>query len=78
MVMQTATVSADWPDDPYRAPEVEGGVADATTDLFSWARILLHAAASSLNGMVDVTTSSSRSDASMFVTAGPDNTGCVQ
>jgi serine/threonine protein kinase len=39
------TVSANWPDDPYRAPEVEDGVASERSDLYSWARILLHAAA---------------------------------
>ena len=38
------TVSADWPDDPYRAPEVEDGVASERSDLYSWARILLRAA----------------------------------
>lgn len=38
------TVSADWPDDPYRAPEVETGSADKRADLYSWARILVHAA----------------------------------
>ncbi len=38
------TVSADWPDDPYRAPEVEDGEASERSDLYSWARILLRAA----------------------------------
>lgn len=38
------SVSADWPDDPYRAPEIESGKADARSDLYSWARILVHAA----------------------------------
>jgi serine/threonine protein kinase len=38
------TVSADWPDDPYRAPEVENGEASERSDLYSWARILLRAA----------------------------------
>lgn len=42
------TVSADWPDDPYRAPEVETGVTDGRADLYSWARILLHSATGSL------------------------------
>ena len=38
------SVSADWPDDPYRGPEVEGGHADVRSDLYSWGRILVHAA----------------------------------
>ncbi len=37
------SVSADWPDDPYRAPEIESGRADVRADLYSWARILVHA-----------------------------------
>ncbi len=42
------TVSARWPDDPYRAPEVAAGDADARADLYSWARILVHAASGNL------------------------------
>jgi serine/threonine protein kinase len=38
------TVSTDWPDDPFRAPEVEDGNASPRSDLYSWARLLLHAA----------------------------------
>jgi len=38
------TVSDEWVDDPYRAPEVEDGLASEAADLYSWARILLHAA----------------------------------
>lgn len=38
------SVSADWKDDPFRAPEVEAGTADARSDLYSWALILVHAA----------------------------------
>jgi serine/threonine protein kinase len=38
------TVSTDWPDDPYRAPEVEDATASEGADLYSWARVLLHAA----------------------------------
>src|SRR5258707_5887280 len=41
-------------------------------------RIFAHASASGFNGMVSVTTSSSITEASMRLTAGPDNTGCVQ
>ena len=36
--------SGEWPDDVYRAPEVEVGSADARSDLYSWARIFVHAA----------------------------------
>src|SRR5207244_12321842 len=41
-------------------------------------RILSHASASGLRGMVSVTTTSSIAEAVMRATAGPDNTGCVQ
>ena len=44
------TVSRDWPEDEYRALEVDGGVVDVRADLFSWARILVHAATGSLPG----------------------------
>jgi serine/threonine protein kinase len=37
------TVSAEWPPDPYRAPEVRTGDVDVRADLYSWARILEHA-----------------------------------
>ncbi len=42
------TVSADWPDDPYRAPEIESGSASGASDLYSWARILVEAATGTL------------------------------
>lgn len=35
---------SDWPDDPYRAPEVESGHVSVQADLYSWAKVLLHAA----------------------------------
>ncbi|MGD8450900.1 MAG: protein kinase [Phycisphaerae bacterium] len=39
------TVATDeWPDDPYRAPEVYGGKSQKNSDLFSWAMIVAHAA----------------------------------
>ena len=34
------SVSRDWPDDPYRAPEVESGRFDHRADLTSWARVV--------------------------------------
>ena len=33
-----------WPDDPYRAPEIARGEVSFASDLYSWARILIHAA----------------------------------
>lgn len=42
------TVSADWPDDPYRAPEVDSGRVTVTADFFSWGRILVRAATGEL------------------------------
>jgi serine/threonine protein kinase len=37
------TVSKDWEDDQYRAPEVKTGDVDIRADVYSWARILTHA-----------------------------------
>jgi serine/threonine protein kinase len=42
------TVSTVWPVDPYRAPEVATGDVDVRADLYSWARILVHAVAGRL------------------------------
>ncbi len=42
------SVSADWPDDPYRAPEIGGPTVDYRADLYSWARIFVHAATGEL------------------------------
>lgn len=42
------SVSRSWPDDPYRAPEVGGGEVDETADLYSFGRILIHAAIGTL------------------------------
>jgi serine/threonine protein kinase len=44
------TVSPDeWPDDPYRALEVGGdGPIDVRADIYSWARIFMHAATGTL------------------------------
>ena len=36
------TVSADWPEDAYRAPEVEGGKVSRKADLYSWAKVVVH------------------------------------
>lgn len=40
----TVRPDESWPDDPYRAPEVESGEVSFRSDLYSWARILVHAA----------------------------------
>lgn len=40
------TVASDWPDDPYRAPEVLSPSKldlDGRADIYSWARVLVHA-----------------------------------
>lgn len=44
------TVSPEeWPDDPYRAPEVAGeSQADAAADVYSWGRVVVHAACGEL------------------------------
>lgn len=36
--------SGEWPDDVYRAPEADVGAVDIRSDLYSWARIFVHAA----------------------------------
>lgn len=50
------TVSATWPDDPYRAPEIDSGAATIAADLFSWARVLIRASTGELPAAVDDTT----------------------
>ena len=47
------SVSTDWPDDVYRAPEVTGRIVDERADLFSWARILVEAATGTLPDVGD-------------------------
>ena len=46
------TVSPDepWPEDPYRAPEVDSGNVSPASDLYGWGRILVHAACGELPG----------------------------
>lgn len=39
----TVSPNGEWPEDAYRAPEVESGLVSPAADLFSWGRILLHA-----------------------------------
>jgi serine/threonine protein kinase len=48
------TVSADWPGDPYRAPEIGDEPLteqDQHVDLYSWGRVLVHAASGGLPPM---------------------------
>lgn len=42
------TVSENWPDDPYRAPEVGAGEATPAADVFSWGRVVTHLIVGSL------------------------------
>ena len=42
------SVSSEWPEDPYRAPEVDGGSATIQADLYSVGKIALFAAAGKL------------------------------
>ena len=44
----TVSPNGEWPDDSYRAPEVESGILSPTADFFSWGRILLHSLAGKL------------------------------
>ena len=36
------TVSGEWPDDPYRAPEIGAGEPTTAADLYSWGRVVAH------------------------------------
>ena len=42
------SVSSEWPEDPYRAPEVDGGSATVQADLYSFGKIAVAAAAGEL------------------------------
>ncbi len=44
------TVSSQWPDDPYRAPEIGVGMGEPTAaaDIYSWGRIVTHLIAGEL------------------------------
>ncbi len=44
LLEKVPTVSADWPEDSYRAPEVESGRVTPAADIYSWARILVRVA----------------------------------
>jgi serine/threonine protein kinase len=39
------SVSSEWPDDPFRAPEVDGGSATLQADLYSFSKVAVAAAA---------------------------------
>ena len=42
------SVSSEWPEDPYRAPEVDGGSATVQADLYSFGKVAVAAAAGEL------------------------------
>lgn len=42
------SVSRDWPANPYRAPEVGEAIIDEQADIFSWGRVVIHAAIGNL------------------------------
>ena len=42
------SVSSEWPEDPYRAPEVDGGSATVQADLYSFGKLAIAAAAGEL------------------------------
>ena len=42
------SVSSEWPEDPYRAPEVDGGSATVQADLYSFGKVTVAAAAGEL------------------------------
>jgi serine/threonine protein kinase len=42
------SVSSEWPEDPYRAPEVDGGSATLQADLYSFGKVAVAAAAGRL------------------------------
>ena len=42
------SVSSEWPEDPYRAPEVDGGSATLQADLYSFGKLAVAAAAGKL------------------------------
>lgn len=46
----TVSPGEEWPEDPYRAEEVGPGEVTVQADLYSWARVLVHAATGHLPG----------------------------
>lgn len=48
LVENGPTVSEDWPDDAYRAPEIGAGEPTTAADWYSWGRLVAHAAAGEL------------------------------
>ena len=42
------SVSSEWPEDPYRAPEIDGGSATVQADLYSFGKLAVAAAAGEL------------------------------
>lgn len=48
------SVSSEWPEDPYRAPEVDGGSTTSQADLYSFGKVAVAAAAGELVDHDDV------------------------
>lgn len=48
LVESGPTVSEDWPEDPYRAPEVGAGAPSPAADWYSWGRVVAHAVSGEL------------------------------
>ena len=42
------SVSSEWPEDPYRAPEIDGGSATVQADLYSFGKLAVAAATGEL------------------------------
>lgn len=48
LVENGPTVSEEWPDDPYRAPEIGAGTPTTAADWYSWGRLIAHAVSGQL------------------------------
>ena len=47
------SVSGDWPEDPFRAPEVDGGQVTAAADIYSFGKLAVSAIAGNTSGPED-------------------------
>jgi serine/threonine protein kinase len=52
----SASVSSEWPEDPFRAPEVDGGTANIQSDLYSFGQLALAAAGGEPGETSDIAT----------------------
>jgi serine/threonine protein kinase len=60
------TVSSDWPEDPYRAPEIDGGMCTARADLYSFGKLVVAA----VGGDVQASLTEQTSDLSRLLECG--------